>query len=178
MKKEAKTLQKDGWTNIPGALPLKNQLAEAWYKQREKDEETGYPKWLYAEGNAVAQTQSAAKIQAVEIAKLLLGGKLQTEIRAIVESSIANQQLSTEDAASITKVVAGAKNIISASLGRVIVVYEALKRNNKRKTVEVQIRVFCNQEVVTEQAKKTIKKKLEEETNLVHEKLDKILELE
>ncbi len=177
VKKEAKQLKKEGWKNIPGGLPLQNQLAEAWYKQRERDEETGYPKWLYAAGNGVGQTQTAAKLQAIEVAKLELGGLVQTEIRGIVETSIANQQLNTEEAASVNKVVAGAKNIISSSLGRVIVVYEAIKNIKKSKTVEVQVRVFYNQEKATEQAKKVLRKKLEEETDLIQDKLDAVLGL-
>ena len=176
VRKEAKKLKKKGWINIPGALPLQNQLEDAWYKQKERDEE-GYPKWIHATGNGVGQSQTAAKIQAVEVAKLELGGVLQTEIKGLVESSIANQQLNTEEAASLTKVIAGAKNIISASLGRIIIAYEAMKSIEKQKTVEVQVRIFYNQKLAMEQAKKIIQNNLEEGTEEIHQKLDNILGL-
>jgi hypothetical protein len=50
----------------------------------------------------VAETQTAAKLQATETAKLELAGQINTQVAALIENSIANQQLNTEEAASIT----------------------------------------------------------------------------
>ncbi|MDI9356679.1 MAG: hypothetical protein QM536_06625 [Chitinophagaceae bacterium] len=176
VKKEAKELESDGWSNIPGGLPLQNQLASAWEKQAQRDD-NGFPKWIWAAGNGVGTSQTGAKLQAMEVAKIELAGQLETAINALVEASLANQQLSPEEGESITKVVAGSKNIISKTLGRVLVECEFIRNTNKGQNTEVQVRLFYNKKLAEEQAKKVIRKKLEEETTVIHEKLDKMLEI-
>ena len=103
-RKEAKRFKKQGWYVAPGALPMDKQVEKSWERQYE-DDEKGYPLYLVATGNSVAETQSAAKLQALELAKLELAGIVQTNIIAIIENSVANNQLSREDAASVTKTV-------------------------------------------------------------------------
>ncbi len=93
---------------------------------------------------------------------------------AIIESSIANQQLSADDAASITKTVAASKNIIAQELGRVITLFEIYRKVGKD-NIESNVRMAYNTEMAMEIGKKIIRKKLEEETTILHEKLDKIL---
>ncbi len=54
-------MEKDGYYEAPGALKIDRQLENAWIKQMEQDE-SGYPKYIVATGNAVAETQTAAKL--------------------------------------------------------------------------------------------------------------------
>jgi hypothetical protein len=68
-RKEAKKFTKDGFYVAPGALPLDKQLESAWLKQYSVDE-TGLPQYIVETGNSVAETHTAAKIQATETAKL------------------------------------------------------------------------------------------------------------
>ena len=70
-KKEAKKFAKDGYKVAPGALPMGKQIEAAWMRQYEMDED-GYPLYIVASGNSVANTTSAAKLQATELAKLEL----------------------------------------------------------------------------------------------------------
>lgn len=172
-RKEAKQFEKDGWFVAPGALPMDKQIEKAWMRQYEEDE-NGYPKYIVGEGNQVAETQSAANLAATELAKLDLAGKVETQVAALIETSIANQQLNAEDAASISKVVAGSKNIIAQQLGRVIVLFKIYRRIDKN--VEANVRIAYNSDMAKEAAKKVLRKKLEEETEIIHEKLDKILD--
>jgi hypothetical protein len=172
-KKEAKKFAKDGYKVAPGALPMGKQIEAAWMRQYEMDED-GYPLYIVASGNSVANTTSAAKLQATELAKLELAGSISTQVAALIESSIANQQLNTEEAASVTKTVAAAKNIIAQELGRTIPLFEIYK-TLPNKNVEINVRIAYNSKKANEIAKRAITKKLEEETDIAHDKLEKLM---
>jgi len=172
-RKEAKSLEKDGYYVAPGALPLEKQLESAWMKQYETDEK-GNPKYIVATGNSVAETQTAAKLQANETAKLELAGQISSNIAALIENSIANQQLNTEEAASVTKTVAASKNIIAQELGRVIPLVEMYKKIDKN--IESNVRLAYDADTAYDIAKKTIRAKLEDETKIAHDKLEKLMD--
>ncbi|MEY3405251.1 MAG: hypothetical protein RL161_681, partial [Bacteroidota bacterium] len=72
-----------------------------------------------------------------------------------------------------TKTVAAAKNIIAQEIGRVIPLFEIYKTVGKN--IESNVRVAYNSQMAMESAKKVIKKKLEEETEIAHEKLEKLM---
>ena len=129
-----------------------------------------------ATGNSVAETQTAAKLQATETAKLELAGQINTQVAALIENSIANQQLNTEEAASITKTVAASKNLIAQEIGRIIPVVEMYKKIGTN--VEANVRIAYNMETAFDVAKKVIRKSLEEETKIAHEKLEKLMQFD
>ena len=172
-RKEAKKFKKQGYAVAPGALPMEKQIEAAWMRQYETDED-GYPLYIVASGNSVANTTSAAKLQANELAKLELAGSISTQVAALIESSIANQQLNSEEAASVTKTVAAAKNIIAQELGRTIPLFEIYKTLNN-KNIEANVRIAYNSKKANEVAQRAIKKKLEEETDIAHDKLEKLM---
>lgn len=172
-RKEAKSFKKQGYHVSPGALPMEKQIETAWIRQYEYDED-GYPLYIVASGNSVANTQSAAKLQATELAKLELAGSISTQVAALIESSIANQQFNAEEAASVTKTVAASKNIIAQELGRTLPLFE-IYRTLKNKNVEVFVRMAYNSQKANDIARKAITKKLEEETDIAHDKLEKLM---
>lgn len=118
-RKEAKKLQKEGWTTAPGALPLDKQLDRSYMMQYEYDSDM-YPKYIMGEAMSVGGNYDAAKMQALELAKQNLAGQIQTEVTALIENTVANKQMDEGDAASITQSISGAKNLISQSIGRTI----------------------------------------------------------
>lgn len=174
-RKEAKKLKKQGFYVAPGALPMEKQLEKAWQKQYLENEE-GFPVYIVESGNSVAETQTAAKLQATETAKLNIAGSITTQIAAIIENNIANEQLNNEDATSVTKTIAASKNLIAQELGRTIMLVEMYKKIDKN--VEANIRIAYNEETGKELAKKVIRKQLEEQTDLLQDKLDKLLDLD
>jgi len=175
-RKEAKTYKKQGYAVAPGALPMEKQIESAWMRQYETDED-GYPLYIVASGNSVANTTSAAKLQATELAKLELAGSISTQVGALIENSIANQQLNAEEAASVTKTVAASKNIIAQDLGRTLPLFE-IYRTLDNKNVEVDVRIAYNSQKAMEVAQRTISKKLEEETDIAHDKLEKLMKFD
>ncbi|MHC1777552.1 MAG: hypothetical protein AB9834_19295 [Lentimicrobium sp.] len=174
-RKEAKKYKKDGYYVAPGALPLEKQLENAWMKAYETNDK-GDAKFIIESGNSVAETQTAAKLQATETAKLSLAGQISTQVAALIENSIANQQLNTEEAASITKTVAASKSLIAQELGRVLPLVEMYKKIGTN--VEANVRLAYDMNMAFEVAKKVIRKSLEEETKIAHEKLENLMNFE
>mgnify|MGYP001139392045 CR=1 FL=1 len=172
-RKEAKKLSKEGWKTAPGALPIEKQLDKSYMMQYQYDSE-GFPQYIMAEAMSIGGNYDAAKMQALELAKQNLAGQIQTEITALVENTVANEQLSSEQAESITKSVMASKNLISQSIGRVIPVMEVY-RTLQNKNKEVLLRIAYNSDMAMKAAKKAIKKDLEQRGESLHEKLDEIL---
>ncbi|MDR2963181.1 MAG: hypothetical protein LBU90_06095 [Bacteroidales bacterium] len=171
--KEAKRLKSQGWLVTPGALPLEKQLDKAYQMQYEYDNNL-QPKYIMAEAMSIGENYDAAKMQALELSKQNLAGQIQTEITAIIENTVANEQLTKEQAASITQSVMASKNAISQSLGRVISVTETYRvKNNKNK--EVLVRIAYNSDMAMEAGKKAVRQNLEEKGNELHNQLDKLL---
>lgn len=172
-KKEAKRLKKEGWVVSPGALPLEKQLERSYLMEFEYDENL-FPKYIMANAQSIGENYDAAKTAATSLAITNLAGQIQTEVTALVENTVANQQLSAGDAASITETVMASKNLISQSIGRVITVvecYRELKNGNK----EVMVRLAYNGEMAKEAAKKAVRAELEKKGQNLHEQLDKVL---
>jgi len=172
VRKQAKEYEKQGYREAVGGLTIERQLTNAWMKEVETDDK-GFPKYLFAGSTAVGETQIAAKLQANEAAKLDLAGQIATSVAALIENNIANSQLNTEEATSVTKTVAASKSIIAQKLSRVIPVVEMYR--NIGVNMEANVRIAYSQEMAMEQAKEVIRKSLEEETEILQDKLTKLM---
>lgn len=172
-RKEAKSLSKEGWSAAPGALPLEKQLDKSYLMQMEYDDEM-FPKYLMGEAMSIGGNYDAAKMQALELAKQNLAGQIQTEITALIENTVANEQLEAEQAESVTRSIMASKNLISQSIGRVITVVEVY-RTLKNKNKEVMVRIAYNSDMAKKTAKKAIREDLEAKGDELHNKLDELL---
>lgn len=172
-RKDAKKFKKEGWVTVPGALSLEKQLDKSYLMQMEYDEDM-YPKYLMGEAMSIGENYDAAKMQALELAKQNLAGQIQTEVTALIENSVANQQLANEDAASVTQSIMGAKNLISQSIGRTITVIECYRvKTNKNK--EVLVRIAYNGAMAKAAAKRAIQNELKSKSEDLQKKLEKLL---
>ena len=172
-RKEAKKLAKGGWQTAPGALPLEKQLDKSYLMQQEFDEDM-FPKYLMGEAMSIGENYDAAKMQALELAKQNLAGQIQTEVTALIENTVANNQLAAEEAASVTKMVSAAKNLISQRIGRVIPVVEVY-RTLPNKNKEVRVYIAYNAKMAKAAAKSAIRENLEKEGDELMKKLDEHL---
>lgn len=172
-RKEAKQLKKAGWTTTPGALPLDKQLDKSYQMQYEYDVDM-FPKYIMGEAMSIGTNYDAAKMQALELAKQNLAGQIQTEVTALIENTVANEQLSAEQAESITKSVMASKNLISQSIGRTISVVECY-RTLQNKNKEVLVRIAYNSDMAKQAAKKAIREDLKSKGDELHQKLDELL---
>lgn len=172
-RKEAKKLKKEGWTTTPGTLPLDKQLDKSYLMQYEYDEDM-FPKYIMGEAMSIGENYDAAKMQALELAKQNLAGQIQTEITALIENSVANQQLAAEEAASLTQSVMAGKNLISQSIGRTIPVVECYRvKTNKNK--EVLVCIAYNSAMAKAAAKRAVQEELKDKSEDLHKKLDELL---
>ena len=166
-------MRKEGWKTTPGALPLDKQLDKSYLMQYEFDENM-FPKYIMGEAMSIGENYDAAKMQALELAKQNLAGQIQAEVTALVENTIANKQLSNEQAASITQSVQSSKSLISQRIGRTISVvetYRVVSNGNK----EVLVRIAYNSQMAREAAKNAIREDLEQKGENLHEQLDELL---
>lgn len=171
-RKAAKEYKKEGWKAAPGALPLEKQLDRLYLMRMEVDADM-YPKYLTGEAMSIAESYDAAKIQAMELARLNLAGQLQSEVTALVENSVGNQQMSREEAASITQTIMESKALFSQNLGRIVPVLECYReKDNKNK--EVRVVISYNTEMSTEMAKRLIRQELEKKGEQLRSKFDQI----
>ena len=175
VKKGAKRLKKEGWQVSPGALPLEKQMERSYLMEMEYDEHL-YPKYIIAHAQAIGENYDAAKMAATSLAVTNLASQIQTEVVGLVENTVANKQLSAEDAASITETVMASKNVISQSIGRYVIVvdcYRVLENKNR----EVLVRIAYNGEQAKQAAKQAVRQTLENKGEKLHEQLDKVLGL-
>lgn len=173
-KKAAKSLAKEGWMVAPGALPLERQLDRAYTMQYEFDMNSGMPKYIRGEAQTVGENYDAAKMQANALAKIDLAGNIQTEVVALIESQVENNQMAPEQAASVSQSVMEAKNIISQSIGRTIIAVE-IYRQLPNKNKEVRLQLFYNTEMALEAAKKGIREEMSKTADKLVDQLDSLL---
>jgi len=173
-RKEAKALKKQGWQVAPGQLPLEKQLDKS-YSMYYEYEENGLPKYMVGDAMSPGATYDAAKMQAIELAKTNLAGLIQTEVTALTESTVANDQMTQEQATSIVRTVQASKNLIVQRLGRTVPVIECY-RVLPNKTVEVRVSLTYNARMAIEQAKEIVKAQLEAKGEDLHEQLDAMWE--
>ena len=169
-RQEAKKLTKAGWLTAPGALPLDRQLDRSYLMQYQFDEDQ-YPKFIMAEAMSIGENYDGAKMQALELAKQNLAGQIQTEVTTLVESTVANGQLTAEEAATVTKSVAASKSLFSQRLGRVIPVVEVY-RTLKNKNKEVRVRIAYNMATARAMVKQAVREDLERQGDNLHKDLD------
>ena len=112
VRKEAKKYEKEGWKPFAGSMPISQQLNNTFNKENEMDEKN-VPKWLFAEGESIGQTLAAADMQANELAKNSIVSLMSSNIRAVVETELSNNQISKEEAASWTKTVSAVTNKVA-----------------------------------------------------------------
>lgn len=172
-RKESKRLQKEGWVVSPGALPLEKQLERSYMMELEYDDNM-FPKYIMANAQSIAENYDAAKTAATSLAITNLAGQIQTEVSALVENSVGNEQLSADEAASIAKTIMASKNRISQSIGRTITVVECY-RVLENKNREVMVRIAYNGEMAKQAAKQVIRDELSKDIKNIEEQLDKIM---
>ena len=156
--KEAKKLEKAGWKTM--GLPIAKQLDETWLKMYDRDA-SGYPRYMWAQEMATANSFAAAQSQTDNVAKLRIASQVSSSVAALTDIALANQEISAKEAASITKTVENAKVIVSQKLGRTfktMEIYQELSNGNYRVRTtmlyDMKAAVTIAREVMLEELKK------------------------
>ncbi|MFN5370891.1 MAG: hypothetical protein ACK5B6_05440 [Bacteroidia bacterium] len=172
VKKEAKKLEKDGYKAFVGQPPIGQQLDKSYRMINEADE-NGFPKWIVSSGSSVANTQAAAEMQAIELAKSRLVGLIETNFKAVIENTVANNQLDAKDAVSVTKTVEVSANRVAKKLGMIMPVVKIYR--NIDKNFEVQVNIAYNYEMARKQMLAEMQAELDKEAGDVRQKYEQFL---
>ncbi len=169
--KEAKKLEKAGWKTM--GLPIAKQLDETWVKMYDR-EPNGYPRYIWAQEMATANTFAAAQSQADNVAKLRIASQISSSIAALTDIALANQEISAKEAASITKTVENAKVIVSQKLGRTfktMEIYQELSNGNYR----VRTTMFYDMKAAVAIAREVMLEELKKDSDVNKAQLEKFL---
>lgn len=153
--KEAAKLKKEGWKVAAGILPLEYQILRS-YRMMLETEVSGNSKYIFGEALSVGEYYDAAKLQALELAKTELAGKIQTEVTALVENSVRNERISHSDAESVINTVRESKNLIAQKLGRMDTVVECYRILSSGR-VEVRIVLAYSQKMALKYVREVMK---------------------
>lgn len=160
-KKQAKEYKKQGWEVAPGAIPMERQLDRSYVMEYDMDLDM-QSKYAFGEAISTGQFYDAAKLQASELAKSDLVGKLSSEITRLVETQVKTKQLQDEQAQSVAAATEKSKSLVIQRLGAIAPVLE-LHRKLKNGNVEVMIRYAYNRERAVNAAFKEIDEGLKEQ---------------
>lgn len=170
-KTEAKKWKKEGYTNPIGTPSLEMQFKKSFTYQSE-NLESGHPKYIIGTGNATGETASAAKMQAMQAAKLSIADQISSEVALLVNSIISNQQINMEEAASVTKTMTDSKSLVAQTLGRTITLVEATKPVGKN--INYNLVLAYDYVTAKDVAKDILRKQLEQDSKLMKETIDKV----
>lgn len=172
-KKEAKDLKKEGWKVAPGNPTIEMQLIESFKMQLQKDD-YGYDKFIQGEAMTAGQIYDAALFQAQNLSKIDLAGKMETRIIQIIDTKLANKEISQQEATSLATSVSASKNLVAQKLGQVITpvkMYRDLPNGNK----EVRVITYYSQALAMRAVKEAMRGELEKEASTLANELDDIL---
>lgn len=169
--KEAKKLEKAGWKTM--GLPIAKQLEETWVKMYDRDP-NGYPRYIWAQEMATANSFAAAQSQADNVAKLRIASQVSSSVAAIADLALANHEISAKEAASITKAVESAKIIVSQKLGRVfktMEIYQEFSNGNYR----VRSTMFYDMKSAISITREVLLEELKKDSEINKAQLEKLL---
>ena len=171
---EAKRLAKEGYAVPLGQLPMDKQLENSWQAAYELTPE-GLPYYIISSQKGVAANYTAAQMQAMNAAKMDIAGQIQTMVNQVIETKVASNELSKNDAQSLTSFVSTSKNIISNTLGRVVKLVEVYREPKRSNTVEVMVTLAYSSEVAQKEALKAMKESLTQEDVELMSQIDKLV---
>ena len=156
--KEAKRLQKEGWIPAPGGLPIERQLDRSYFMQYELNDEM-QAKYAFGNAQSTGQFFDAAKLQASEMAKSDLVGKLTIEVTTLLSSQLKNINNAEGQTKSAQAAEAKSKSLISQRLSGITPILE-LQRTLKDGRVEVMVQYAYDKSKVTAPVMKEISEEL------------------
>ena len=175
-RKEANNYKKEGYRVFLGDMPMDKQIENAWMKAIEMNYR-GYPEYIVGHAQVTAGNTTAAKSQALHASKVEIASLTSSMLASLIESSIGNNELTTVEAQTLNKHVQASKELIMADFGQVLKVLE-IYRELPNKNVQVITRVAYNSTLALEAARRRLQKEMEAETQELHQKLDKVFNLE
>jgi len=173
IKQQAKKWRKKGYSEAPGAQSMEKQIYEVYIRNMEFDK-NGKPIYLVSTGIFTGETESAAKVAALETAKRDVASKLGSEIIGNVKTNIRNKQLK-KDAVSVTEVITKSEALIQQELGTFEPLTEFYKETDNG-NIQCALQIAYDKKEALEIAKNVIRKQLEQKLNLDEKEVSDLLD--
>jgi len=173
---EAAQYKKAGYKTFLGELAMERQFENVWVKIVDLDD-LGYPKFIVGHAQVTAGNITAAKSQALHAAKVEIAALTSSMIATLVESSVANSEITPFEAQSLITYLQTSKELIQAEIGQVTKDLE-IYRELPNKNIDLIVRVSYNAALAMEAAKRMMAKDVEVETIIVKQKLEEIFDLQ
>ena len=165
-EKEAKKLEKAGWTVPMGAMAMDLQIMRATCFAKEVTAD-GQAKYAIGHSTTSGESYNAARLQALEMARVDAAQQLETELAGEMTTSLGNEE--SAEVASLVSSAGGFRSLVSQNLRQLITVTE-VQRELKNGNKEVQVSVAVDREQVKKAAKAAIREKLRERGSKIIEK--------
>ena len=136
-----------------------------------------YLTYIMGEGMSIGESYDAAKMQAMELARQQIAGKIESETTTLIDNLVGNKQLPQEEASSVTTLLAEGKTIVSQKMGRILPVLECF-RTLKNKNKEVMVRIAIKDASVREVLKGYVREEMEKKGAKMSDQLDKLLRID
>ena len=173
-RKESKKWSKEGYMNLPGNMPLDNQFEKSLVMQQMVTEE-GNPRYISANGSAIAGSEGVAQANALDNTRVTLAGQIQSEVTALISSNKANTGYTAEDVETIDEFVSSSKTLIQNEIGALDPVIEMMRKVSDKFEYRFIVMYDVNSAKVI--AKNVIKKELKEKVSQNEAELNKLLGL-
>ena len=176
-KKQAKQLEKEGWTVPVGEKSVQQQITESQiYGEELMTDENGevVKRFILQTAVQTAGTYNAGYAAARASALTELAAMLRSEIVAAMQSKLDNAQSSSIPAVTVDKFNQRSKQIIDATLTNsipVIAIYRRLSNNY----FEVQVRIAFDKKELVARIKRNMQKELEQEGDELNSLLDEVI---
>jgi hypothetical protein len=178
-KKKTKELTKAGYT-AKGSGSVQIYVKEAINKEFETDDK-GENKYAVVYTSAVDPTYEGAVTACRAAARAALAGNIETRVAELVKRSLNTEQISMKSANGINQTITAGKQLIAqrVSTEDIYTFYREVKDERDGKTlIEVEFAACYSQKLAMQKAQEYIREKLKDETEELHQDLDKIFNLE
>lgn len=175
-EKMAKELKKEGWTVPAGESSIAAQITKSeLFAAEQMADETGAPtsRYIMQPGMSTGGTYNAAYAAARSAAQLELAALIKTELVAIMEQKLDNDQSGSITALTVEKFNERAKAIVDETLTNTVPfmrIYRRLPNNN----IEVQVRIAFDKKELAARIKRNLRKQLEAEGDKLLESVDEV----
>ena len=174
-RKEAKRWAKDGYQNTPGNLSLSQQFERAMVKRVMVDE-NNVLRFVSASASAISGSESVAQANAMDNARAILAGQIQTEVSGLISNNKANTAYSVTEVETIDEFISNSKTLIQNELGIIRPEIEMVRRVGDN--FEFRYTLLYDLKEAKLVTKNLMKRDLSEKLGKNEEELNKILGLD
>lgn len=143
VKKTAKELKKQGWKVSPGVDDVETQLTK--YYSCKYEMVGNFPKYIIGEATGRGANLTAARKQAIALAKLDVCSQMEAEVAELTEVSVSNKEINRNEAESLTSTLSSSKMMVQQKLGHTPIMLDVYREKDGLVEVRMLISYDGNQ---------------------------------